>query len=188
VTPEIPPLDERWRVEVKWLDAGGCEHVIQGSARHHDEVRSIAASAIEVLDALDEILRDGEPVPEPAPPSTLSSGQPVETLRDLWHWSVSWAAPPHTMTHTAQSWTLSGSRVWNEIADAIEDLLDLREVLRMTRRQGPKLLGEPLGGETFDEQLAEYDRRDEDRARRFELTDAELRAHMATRRPPGTPG
>ena len=167
MTPEIPTLDERWAVEVKWLDAGGCEHVLQGSGRHHDDARGFVAVAIDELTELDLLLRDGDTSPPAPSTTTLPSGRVVGS-RDLWHWRITWVTPPSEVTHTAQSWALTADTMWHEVSNAIDDLLDLREVLRMTRRQGPKLLGEPLAGDTFDEQLADYDRRDAARSRRFD--------------------
>lgn len=135
MTPEIPAPDERWRVEVRWLDAGGCEHVIQGTARHHDEVRGFVAVAVDELTELDAALSEpGEPSPPPPPTTTLPSGREVGTLRDLWHWSVTWSAPPNTVEHIMRSWSLTAEQLWRESSEAVDELLDLREVLRQVNR------------------------------------------------------
>jgi hypothetical protein len=168
-------MPEHWLAELTWRDSGDCAHTITREALDRHQLLSMMAMAVDVLAELSVILEDEPPTEPPA------VGQ---NLKHLWHFRVRWSADD--FDHFHQGWCVTADEAWRGLSAGLENLADIREVLRQVYGpRSPRLLGDDT---EWQESLDRYDRKEAESVRNLALTQDQLDAHMATRRPPGTPG
>jgi hypothetical protein len=98
---------------------------------------------------------------DPPPPDPGEQG----SLRHLWHYRAKWAVG--STEHQIQAWEMDGDSAWRGLSKAMEELADVREVMKQVYGpRSPKLIGED--DEEWAASLARFDAKEQETGRRLE--------------------